>query len=547
MRKRRWSWVWLIPITSVAIGGWLLWKTLADRGPLINITFQTAEGLQAGQSQVKFKDIQMGTVESFDLTPDRRVVMHVRMTSKAKPLLTEGAKFWVVKPRVFAGDITGLNTVLSGTYMDMQPGQEGKPFQHEFTGLEHPPVNPDNPGRRFSLTAPRIGALSIGSPLFFHEVEVGKVLDWKLADMAEQVTLGVFVNAPYDEWVHDESIFWNTSGISLKFGSDGVQLDIESFKAAVLGGIAFDTPPKPNQAASAEGHQFTLYPRQSQAETATSRKKVVLATYLSGSVDGISDGAPVMLLGIPVGNVTSVELQFNTDTDQPRAHIGFSIDIDRATQIGDQPRLPFPQDWQRSVERGLRVHLKGGNILTGKKLLALEIDPDAPKEDMGHEGDVLVIPSTGGGGGIDDLTATADQLLAKIGRVPFEQIGQSLNGALDGVDKLVEGPEIKQALSRLNSTLAAAERIVRSIDAGAQPALKRLPTIAAELQATLSEAKDLIGSVSQGSAGSSRAGRDLDRLLVQVSEAAQSVRMVADLLSRHPEALIRGRTGRVAE
>ena len=550
VRKRRLSWVWLIPVASLAIGGWLLWTTLARRGPLIQITFQTAEGLQAGQSQVKFKDIQMGTVEGFDLTPDRsRVVMHVRMTSKAEALLTDGAQFWVVRPRVFAGDITGLNTVLSGSYMEMLPGEPGKPVHRDFDGLENPPaLDPGNPGRQFHLTAPRLGALSAGSPLFFRDVEVGKVVGWTLAGMAESVDLNVFVRTPYDRWVHDDSHFWNTSGVMVKLGPEGVQLQLDSVKAAVLGGINFETPSGPgHEAVSGERHSFRLYSSEAMADAATAQHRVAFATYMSGSVDGLAAGAPVMLIGQRVGDVTSVTLQFNSDTDRARARVEFTIQLDRATIIGTKPEPPFPENWRNLVSNGLRVHLKGGNLLTGQKQLALQFDADAPAAALDQDGDVLILPTSDtGSGGLDDLSLSASQLLAKINTMPFEQIGRNLNGMVQGASAIVNGPQLQQALARLNATLAAAQDTVKHLDAGAAPALRRLPAIAAELQETLAQVKALAGSVSQGSAGDGKFGRDLDQALTQVSDTAQSVRMVADLLSRHPEALIRGRTTRVA-
>lgn len=550
-RVRRLSWVWLIPVASLAIGGWLLWNTLARRGPLIDITFLTAEGLQEGQSRVRFKDIQVGTVESFDLTTDRsRVVMHVRMASKAEPLLTEGAQFWVVKPRLFAGDIIGLSTVVSGSYMEMSPGRDGEAARRDFIGLENPPaLSAGMVGRLFRLTAARLSGLSVGSPVFFHEVEVGRVIDWKLTGMAESVTLTIFVNAPYDNWVHDDSRFWNTSGIALKVGADGVQLQVNSVKAAWLGGITFETPAGTTATRpSVDDHSFPLYANEEIAASLTAPQRFELATYLTGSVGGLGTGAPVTLLGLRVGEVTAVELQFNTDTNRPRVRVAFTVEANRATPIGDKPPPQFPEGFQKLVESGLRTSLKGSNLLTGQKQLALELDPEAPAAQAGMEGDVVVIPANGnGGGGIDELSAVANQLLAKIGKLPFDQIGRNLNASLEGVSNIVNGQQLSQALTRLNATLATAHDLVKHVDANAGPALRRLPGIATELQDTLAQVKALVSSVSAGSAGNTRFGRDLNLVLTQVADAALSVRMVADLLSRHPEALIRGRTGRAVE
>ena len=554
VRRRRLSWIWLIPLASVLIGGGLLWTTLARRGPLIQITFDNAEGLQAGQSQVKYKDVQMGTVESFDLTPDRkRVVMSVRMTAKAEGLVTEGAQFWIAKPRVYAGDITGLNTILSGSYVAMQPGEAGKPAQRSFNGLSDPPaLLPDAPGRQFRLTASRLGAVKLGTPVFFRDLEVGRVTGWDLGDMAENVTLHVFISAPYDKWVHRDSRFWNSSGVQLRLGPDGLRLQVDSLKAAVLGGITFDTPAHRDEAAwqaaaSAAGDSFPLFPREEAAQAATAPNRAMLASYFTGSVDGLGVGAHVTLQGISIGDVTSIDLQYSTETDQTRVRVGFTIQPDRVAPVGSKPVQPFRDYVHKLVKEGLRARLRGGNLITGQKEVEMQMEPDAPPASVGQEGDVQVIPAdNSGSGGLDDFSATATQLLAKIGAVPFAEIGQNLNGALHGASEVANGSQFRQALTRLNGTLGAVQDAVRRLDAGAAPVLRRLPAIAADLQDTLAQVRTLAASVSAGSSGDGKFGRDLDRALMQVAEAASSVRMVADLLARHPEALIRGRV-RVAE
>lgn len=556
VRRRRLSWVWLIPVASLLIGGGLLWTTLARRGPLVRVTFDSAESLQAGQSQVKFKDMQMGTVQGFELTPDRKhVVTSIRMTAQAEELLTEGAQFWVVKPRVYAGDITGLNTILTGTYIAMQPGEAGQPARREFTGLVNPPtLVPDTPGRAFNLTTSRLGPITLGTPVFFHDLDVGRVAGWDFTGMAESVTLHIFVNAPYAGWVHRDSRFWNSSGIELRLGPEGVRLQVDSLKAAVLGGITFDTPSPGDKAgldqaaASAEGDSFPLYANQEVADTATARRRAALASYFTGSVGGLAVGAHVTLQGMAIGDVTSVDLQYSTDTDQTRVRVGFALQLDRVKPIGDKPVQPFQDYLPTLVREGLRVRLRGGNLITGQKEVALEFLPDAPAAWVAQEGDVQVIPADNeGGGGLDDLTSTASQLMAKISAVPFAEIGQNLTGVLHGANEVANSPQLRQALTRLNGTLTAVQETVHHLDAGTAPVLRRLPAIAADLQGTLAQVRMLAASVSAGSGGDGRFGRDLDRMLTQVSEAAGSLRMVADLLTRHPEALIRGRVSRAAE
>ena len=156
-RSRRVSVIWLIPLVAIAIGGWLAWDTMSKQGPTITVTFESAEGLQAGQSQLRFKDIVLGTVKSLDLTADHaRVLVKIATTRQAEPLLTDATTFWVVKPRLFAGNVSGLSTLLSGSYVGMLPGQTEGKRQREFVGREEPPVlEASVPGHIFLLTVIR--------------------------------------------------------------------------------------------------------------------------------------------------------------------------------------------------------------------------------------------------------------------------------------------------------------------------------------------------------------------------------------------------------
>src|SRR5271166_5709114 len=288
-RSRRISVIWVIPLVAVAIGAWLAWDTWSKQGPTIRISFDTGEGLQAGQSQLKYRDIVFGTVKSLELAPDHtHVVVTVATTHQAKPLLTDQTIFWVVKPRIFAGNVSGLETLLSGSYIGMMPGQAGGKAQQKFVGQEDPPILQANiPGHAFLLKAERLGSISVGSPVFFRDLSVGEVLGWDIADMAEYVTIRAFVRAPYDSYVHDETRFWNASGISVKLAGAGVEVQMESLKALILGGIAFETPEAEIHAAiSAENHVFPLFVDREAANNASYTRKIPVISYFPGSVKG---------------------------------------------------------------------------------------------------------------------------------------------------------------------------------------------------------------------------------------------------------------------
>src|SRR6266481_5118505 len=308
-RSRRLSIIWIVPLVAVAIGAWLAWDTLSKEGPTIKISFDSGEGLQAGQSQLKFKQIVSGTVKSLELAPDNtHVVLTVATTREAKPLLTDKTVFWVVKARLFAGNVSGLETLLSGDYIGMLPA-EGKP-QREFVGHEDPPILQANvPGHTFVLKAKRLGSISLGAPVFYRDLNVGEVLGWDIADMAEYVTIRAFVREPYDSYVHDQSRFWNASGISIKLGGAGVEVQMESLKALLLGGIAFDTPAAEIRTAiTAENHVFPLFADRDAANNASYTRKIQVISYFPGSVKGLAPGSEVTMHGLKVGQVTNVRL-----------------------------------------------------------------------------------------------------------------------------------------------------------------------------------------------------------------------------------------------
>ena len=543
-RGRRVSWIWAIPVVTALIGIWLAWDTLSRRGPLIAISFQTAEGMQAGQSHVRHKDVDMGLVEGVALSPDlQRVIVTVRMNRAAQPLLTDTARFWVVKPRFFAGSISGLETLLSGAYIELLPGApHGRPTR-DFTGLEDPPVlQSDEIGTPFLLHAPRIGSISLGSPVFYRDLTVGQVLGWDLADMADSVTIHAFVRAPFDRYVHDGSHFWNASGATLQLGPKGVELQLESVRALVLGGVTFDAPPSVRDTpVSAANHNFALYDDHDAAEHASFTERIEFIAYFAGSAAGLVPGALVTLRGLQIGEVSSVDLWYDKTADRVVVAVRFDVEPQRITQL----QLPGGTDLLGAlrilVHRGLRASLGTSNLLTGQKEVALVMQHDAPAADMSTDGSLLVLPTTETGG-LAELAQTASVIMTKLNTLPFQQIGQNLNEMLSGASKWANDQQLRQAVATLQTTLAAVQDLVRQMDTGVQPVLQKLPKLAQGLDEAVQRTNKLLGSVDSGYGDSSRFNRDLDRLMLQLADTARSVRVMADLLARHPEALIRGRT-----
>ena len=544
-RSRRVSAIWTIPLVAVALGAWLAWQTVSKRGPEIAISFETAEGLQAGQSQLRFKDIVIGTVKSLALTPDRRrVIVTVATTREADDLLTEKTEFWVVKPRLFAGNVSGLETLLSGAYIGMRPGPPDGAQKRDFVGLENPPVLDTNvPGQVFLLKAAKLGSISLGSPVFFRDLTVGEVLGWDIADMVESVTIHAFVRAPFDSYVNDQTRFWNASGVSVKLGGTGVEVQLESLRALLLGGIAFESPREGAKLASGQTHDFPLFSDRDAAAAASYSRSVNVITYFKGSVRGLAPGAEVSMHGLKVGTVTDVQLAYDPASQTIVAPVRFQIQPERILGVGARAVFPTVKDAANEMmKRGLRTKLESASLITGQQVVSLVFVPDAPPISLTMEAGDFVLPSTEGGG-LGDIQTAAAALLDKVNSIPFAQIGKNLDGALHGLNDLTNGTQTNQVLEDLAATMSGLQTMVKRLDNGVTPVLRQLPEISAGLQKSLTSATRLMQSLDSAYGDNTKFNRDVDRLLLQLSDAVRAIRSLADMLSRNPESLIKGRPG----
>jgi paraquat-inducible protein B len=543
-RSRRLPVIWTIPIVAIAIGAWLAWDTLSKEGPRIAISFEDAEGLQAGQSQLKFKDIVLGTVKSLEFTKDRRkVLVTIATTAQAEPFLTTGTQFWVVKPRLFAGNISGFSTLLSGSYIGLLPGDAAAKAERNFVGREEPPLlDSDVPGRTFLLKSDELGSVNLGSPVFYRGLSVGQVLGWDIGDMAKSVTIHAFVRSPFDSYVHDQTRFWNASGVSVKLGGAGVEMQVESLRALLLGGVAFETPTTgPSSEVSAENHEFPLFINQDAAKAASYSRKIELLVYFSSSVRGLGAGSEVVVHGLKIGQVTDVKLSFDPVKDAIVAPVRLEIAPERIVGIGRQVFKDTHEAVQALVSKGFRATLQSGNLLTGEMLVSFDVIPNAPPVTVTEQDGAFVFPTTESGG-LSGLQASAGDLLRNVNAIPFASIGQSLDVMTKNMSALTNGPQLQEALTGLAGTLAEAQSAMKSLNSEMGPALKQLPEIANALQATLKQSNQLIRSLDTGYGGDTQFHRDLDRLMAQLNDAVRSFKALADLLTRHPEALVRGRT-----
>jgi len=527
--KRNISIVWLIPLVAAFIGAFLAYKAISERGPTITIYFKNAAGLAVDKTKIRFKNVEVGQVSNIDLDPDlSRVVVTAELRTGAEKYLTEKTRFWVVRARVAAGEVSGLGTLFSGAYIGIDPGTEGKPAR-SFVGLERPPVmRTDVPGADFTLRSNRLGSLERGSPVYFRQFKVGQVTDYELAEDGESVRIQVFIHAPHHERVHDNTVFWNASGLDVSLTAEGVKVDTESLVSMLLGGMAFDTPESLEPGGVPQkGHVFDLYANRKATEERAYTKKNYFLLYFEGSVRGLAVGAPVELRGIKIGKVVDVKLQFDVGELEPRIPVLIETEPDRIQNIGGEDT--GEDQIERLVEKGLRAQLKTGSLLTGQLYVDVDIYPDAPPAQVTYEGAYPVIPTLPSS--MEEIRASLTGVLAKIEKLPIEEIGDQLRGTLEGTNRLTNSTELQEAVRNLNATLAKTHQLAQTLNA----------QVAVEAGNTLRDAQLTLSNVNATLSPESSLYQEIQLLVQELSAAARSVRIMADYLERHPDALIRGK------
>jgi paraquat-inducible protein B len=527
---RRLSVVWVIPIVAALAAGWLGWKTYTEQGQLVTIAFDNAEGLTAGQTPVKHKDVEVGMVESVSLSPDlKRVVVQARIKRELEPYLTERTRFWIVRARVSPGGITGLTTLFSGAYVAMDPSEQGE-RSRDFDGLEEPPaIFGDQPGRHYLLHAPSLGSADVGSPVYFREIRVGEIVGYELSGDGSSVAIHVFVREPYARFVRTNTRFWSVGGVEVNLGVDGLSVETGSLLSLLLGGIAFDTPASLRASSLAQdGAEFPLFASRSAIEDDSHSRKDYFLAYFDQSVRGLSRGAPVELLGIRVGKVADIRLELDADALEFRVPVLLEIHPDRIAGIEQFSEDPDGY-LARLVSQGLRAQLQPGSLLTGQLFVNLAIFPDAPAGQLLQEGDFLVLPTQPGL--LEEVTSALVSIAAKLEALPLDDIGQSVSEAADGLSKLLNSPGMKDSIDSLADTLRAVRALAEELRGELAPALR----------ATLAQTEGVLKGAESMLSADAPVQRELRRSLRELADAARSLRIMAEYLQQHPEALIYGK------
>lgn len=511
--------VWIVPIVALLIGAWLAWKTISEAGPVIAITFKTAEGIEAGKTKIKYKSVDVGLVESMEVSPDRsKVLIRARMEKYAGDYLVADSRFWVVRARIVGASIQGLGTLLSGAYIGMDVGNS-KEARRDYTGLEEQPVVTEgDSGRHFNLKSDALESFSIGSPVYFRKFPVGEVESYQLDKNGGGVTTRVFIKAPYDQYVNAETRFWEASGIDFRLDARGMSVDTESLASILVGGIAFQARGDAKMAPPAGND--TVFKLFKNRETALAFEDIVAMPFVfrfKESLRGLSIGAPVDFRGIVIGEVTDFRPQFADDTIYMVAFANIYPERMASRQLGDSARiqrgLTREQSFDALVKLGMRAQVRTGNLLTGQLYVAIDMFKDAKPAQVSWNESPPQFPTIPGSlANVEENIAT---ITRKLAAVPFDEIVADVRGALESLDRTLQG----------------VEQLAKNLDQSTRP----------ELNSALADLRKTLDAAGRTLAQDSPLQQDLRDAVREVSRAAASMRMLTDTLEQHPEALIRGK------
>ncbi len=523
-RRRRISSVWLVPVVALFLAAWLIWKNYADKGPLVTVNFQTADSIKAGETEVRCRSVRVGVVEKVSLADDiGSVHAELRFSPTAEDLLRKNTRFWVVRPRVSASDISGLGTLITGAYIELEPGS-GEQGSHHYTGLEEPPVTAANvPGLRLTLVAEDAGSLGVGAPLYHRGFEVGKVERRTLDIDARRIRYEVFIEEEYASLVNTGTRFWNTSGIDVSAGADGFKFRTPSFQAMVIGGASFAVPKGVNAGEPAEdGSVYTLYEDEAAARDASFDVDRKALLFFDHSVRGLNRGAPVEFRGIPIGRVVDITFKYSPPGDS-RVPVLIEFDTNtlrRATEDQSDGTLLLSE----AVRKGLRAKLGTGSLLTGAMFIDIDFVPGAFPATLGKLDDFDIIPTESSG--FAQMETKINAILAKLQALPLDDTLAKFGNAADETAKTVA--DARSTLTSIEETLAEMKKILGS---------EETQSVTKELNSTLAELRTSVESL--GPSGTMQG--DLRRTLDELRSALRSFDSLSRSLDEKPNSLLFGR------
>lgn len=530
--------IWLVPVITLVIGVWLVFKTVSEQGTLITIDFKTAEGVEAGKTRVKYKSVDIGLVQAVNFAPDlKTVLVSVQIDKQAEGFLKRGSNFWVVRPRLSLRGASGLGTLVSGAYIEIEPGEGAK--QKHFVGLEEPPVvKADEAGKEIVLQAQRLGSVDIGSPVYYRGIQAGEVQGYELGNDRRSVFIHVFVKAPFDELVKGNSRFWNVSGVDISMSSEGFTMRTESFQSMLLGGIAFETPQTIESATkNVEELVFTLHETFEDIEENTYTKKLNFVLFFEGSIRGLNIGAPVEFKGIKIGRVIDIKLLFDPNDSSFRIPVIIEIEPERV-QTRSEANSPY-ETLKTLVDQGLRARLQTGSLLTGKLFVEMDMHPETRVRLVGGQDQIPELPTIPAE--LEEITGSIKGLLAKLDQIKIKEISDHLNGTLKGLETVTNNPELNNTVGELNASLSAFKAVLAKLDPKVGPLSDNINETMKSGRDTLDKMQVTLGLFDNMLRSDSPVQFRLIQMADEMAEAARNLQGFLELLEANPQSLIFGK------
>ncbi|TNF91733.1 MAG: MCE family protein [Gammaproteobacteria bacterium] len=529
------SLVWLIPVITLLIGGWLIVKTLSEKGPEVTISFKTAEGIEAGKTKIKYKNVDIGVVDTINFSEDfSSVLLTASFEQGTESFLRRETRFWVVKPRLSLRGASGLETLVSGAYIEIEPGQ-GVARRH-FVGLEKPPVvKASEAGKKIILISSKLGSIDTGSQIYYQGITAGEVLGYELANDRKSVYIYAFIKSPMDELIRSNTRFWNVSGMDVSLDTDGLSMRTESIQSMLYGGIAFETPSS-REAATEEVDTliFTLYDSYESIQEFAYTHKIKFVMFFDSSVRGLNIGAPVEFKGIKIGSVTDVRLEFDSHDTSFRIPVVVEIEPERIIDKGNKESISPYETLNKLVDKGLRAELSTGSLLTGQLYVKLDMHPDTPIQLSDNETSLPELPTVPGG--LDALASTLSGFATKLETVQIDKIGEELLDTLQGANKLLNAPELHAAARDLKGTIISLKSILKKVDESNLGEAIDSANIALEkINKTMTLMNNNILTPD------SPIQYSIIEMTSELEETARSIRALVDMLERNPNSIIFGK------
>ena len=529
--------VWIVPIVAIIIGAWLIYQSFNERGPKIKIVFQSAEGVEAEKTVIKYKDIEVGKVTDVTFGKElQTVIVTAELKKNMKPFLSENSRFWVMRARLGLNNVEGLDTLLSGVYIVIDPKKGNKKVK-EFKGLEEIPIlTSKEKGTSFILKADSIGSIDVGSPIYYKKLKAGSVVSYKLEPDGQSVAIEIFIHNKFEKLITDKTRFWNASGISASIGTNGVDIQTESLTSILVGGLSFDTPKTgiPGKTVK-DKHTFKLYANYKDAQSIHYSRELLFWVYFDHTIRGLSVGAPVEFRGVKVGEVVNFSLIEHTDSVKFTIPILIKIEPERFKITGSNTQKGNNVDsdtLKRLVGKGLRAQLQSGSLLTGELFIDLNLHSDVPPATLKKENGYYVLPSIPAT--MESLKSDVKSLLANLSSIPFKDIGTELNTTIAEIRKelslTLKDIRLK-TLPSVNDTFASTKTLMRSTNKFVKEGNRPMRDLSRLLKSAKKNYTDSNGQVN----------KKLIKLLNELTKTSRSVKHLTDYLERHPESLIQGK------